>query len=454
MKLKSLFAIFLAFIGVSAFADYNRLAVPDSSGIRKEINETWLNLPLDYLREKNTEIRENSIGERFQIRLEESDVTYSVYIAPETTRQIDVYTNDGISSAMMKDYASNGCGSWVLVRDKKTAKPICIRCYFAQDGDVFAPDGNRTLADYVVGGFYAARSVPVGINFNRLYTASFAEILSATEKSLPWRYASIYSGQYTGTFHMISVIRKNLARITQVVDGAYDENNNPIYVRDGMPRTVMDSEVTENKLSLSSAGFLKWIVDGLVRPIAGSSTYIKPLLRPTYSVSPLGYAAKVNNTQDLAFTIDFTRNLAAARLSVQTKRNYMYEESGVDVTDEPFSANITNEGIVNIAGYIKNTGYNIQALRPILYTLAVSEPTYFYLAAVRRKVSGKTASTPEVYTFDQCAAIFPYFDKNGRFGCRVFENGTEMTLDTFVRKYDKCYVHLARVLASDRFDPQ
>lgn len=456
MKLKSFFVIALSFFSAFAFADYNRMGVPDSSGIRREINETWLNLPLDYLREKRNEIRENAVGEKFQVRLEETASTFSVYISPEVSMPIDIYSNSGVASAMITDYSANGCGAWILTRSKKDGKPLSIRYYFVQDGDVFVqfyPEGRKTYADYVIGGFYAARSVPIGMNFDRIYTASFEEILSITEKSLPWQYAGIYTGQYTGTFHMISVLRKNLARITPVADGGYDENGDPIYISDGSRRTVMDSETQKKKLSLSSAGFVKWIVDGLVYPISGTFTNYKPLLRPTYSVNPLGYAAKVNDSERLSFALDFTRNLAAARLSVQTKTNYLYEESGVDVDIEPFSASITNGEIVNIAGYVKNTGYNVQSLRSILYVLAVSNPTYFYLGAVRRQIPGKSGA-PEIYTFDQTAAIFPFFDKNGKFGCLVFENGNEMTLDAFVRKYENCYVHLVRVLTSDRFYPQ
>lgn len=457
MKLKSFCVCAFFFACACLSAEYNRMGVPDSSDIRSDIRETWLSLPLDYLREKRAEIRENAVGERFQVRLEETTDTFSVCVLPEVSVPVDVYTSDGISSAMISDYVSAGMGAWALVRSKSTGAPLYIRCYFLQDGDVyvqFSPKERKTLADYVIGGFYAARSAPVGISFERLYTASFDEILSVTEKSLPWQYANIYTGQYSGTFHMISVIEKNLARITPVPDGGYDENGNPVYISDGTARVVMKPEADADLLSLSSAGFLKWIVDGLIEPISGSCTYVAPLLRPTYAVNPLGYAAKAGESKNLSFALDFTRNLAAARLSVQTKTNYLYEESGVDVDIEPFSSTISGGEVVNIAGYIKNTGYEARALRPILYVLGVSNPTYFYLAAVRRQIPGTPGKNPEVYTFDQCAAIFPFFDKNGRFGCTVFENGVEMSLDSFIRKHEGCYVHLTRVLTSDRFYPQ
>jgi hypothetical protein len=139
-------------------------------------------------------------------------------------------------------------------------------------------------------------------------------------------------------------------------------------------------------------------------------------------------------------------------MSIQARRNYLYEDTGVDVKIEPFSAEVTPKGITSVAGYIKNSGYEIKYLKPLLYVLGVTEPTYFYLAAIRRTVHPADGS-PEFKVFDSSAAIFPYFDKNGQFGCTVFENGQELTLAQFIKKYPDCFVHLTRVLSTDRFSP-
>ena len=203
---------------------------------------------------------------------------------------------------------------------------------------------------------------------------------------------------------------------------------------------------------MNHSGFVKWIVDGLVKPLNGSATYIEPLLRETTNPSPLGLAGIKGRSESLSYSLDWTRNLAAAKLSLQVQRKYLYEESGVDVKIEPFSAELSDKGITAVAGYIKDTGYEIKYLKPLLYVLAAEQPTYFYLAAIRRSVHPNDGS-PEFHVFDTSAAIFPYFDKSGQFGCTVFENGREMTLAQFTKKYPDCFIHLTRVLSSDRFSP-
>ena len=456
-KFNFVFSLIFALPIFSLTAEYNRFDVPDSSGIRSAVAESWFYSDINDLRAKRTELRANSVGQNFQVRMEESDVYNSVIVAPESLLAVDVYTEDGITRKFESEYPADACGSWVLMRDSRSGKPVHIRFYFAADSDVyvqFAPssDSKKSTADFVIDGCFASRGVPVGVKFDYFYTASFFDVLRLTEKSLPWKYADIHPEQFSPSFQMIGTVRKNLSRIKYQWDACYDENNSPVKISDGKARFVSDSDKAENKLTLSEAGFLKWLVDGLVEPQAGSSTYLNPLLRATTSFSPIGYAGIKGQKENLSFTLDWTRNLAAARLSIQTKKNYLYENSGVDVNIEPFSSEVTPKGITSVAGYIKNTGYEIKTLKPVLYVLASGEPTYFYLAAVRRRIA-PVDGKPEYYVFDQCAAVFPYFDKNRQFGCVIFENGKELTLSQFTKKYSGCYVHLTRILASDKFFP-
>lgn len=452
---RRIFVLIFSFAVLPIFAQYNKLSVPDSSKIRSEIQESWFYPDLSELREKRTEMRTNSVGQNFQVRLEETDLYFSVIVAPETFLSVDYYTENGVTSNTVSEYPSDASGAWVLERDSRTGKPVHVRYYFAADSDVFiqfAPskDGKKSTADFVIYGRFASRGVPIGVKFDYFYTASFADVLQMTQKSLPWKYADIHPDQFLGSFQMISQIRKNLPRVKYEWNACYDENGNPIRISDGKARQVSEADKNANKLTLSEAGFVKWIVDGLIEVQAGSSTFLNPLLRPTTSSNPIGYSGIKGQNENLSFTLDWTRNLAAARLSIQTRKNYLYEEAGVDVEIEPFSSEITSSGINNVAGYLKNTGYKIQDLKPILYVLGTTEPTYFYLAAIRRRVAPANGK-PEYYIFDKAAAIFPYFDKNNKFGCVVFDSGEELTLAQFVKKYPNCYVNLSRVLSSDRF---
>ncbi len=467
--LRSIICSAAVFLTAPIFAEYNSMGVPDSSQIRKEIAGTWLYPSIKSVRARNAEVRTNSIGQKFQVWSEESKSSFSVIIAPENS--LSFGSEEGIKT--ISDFVADSCGSWMLERNSMTGKPIRIRWYFVQDGDVyvqFSPDpygGKKTLADYVIGGCYAARNVPVGIPFERLYTASFAEILSLTERTLPWQYSEIHTGQYQNKIMMMKQIRKNLERISRENNASYDEDGKPVHTNDGseretdvLPMAQNDDEKTDEipekpPLTLDSNGFAKWIVDGLIYPLTGSGTLIKPLLRETVSVNPLGYAGVRGQEEDFTFSLDWTRNLAAARLSVQTKKRYLYEKSGVDVKIQPFSSEITSSGIANLSGYLKDSGYSSKYLQQVLYVLGVTEPTYFYLAAVRKSIrpgknpaKGKSA---EIFSFNDSAVIFPYFDESGHFACTVFFEGRELSLGAFLAECGECYVHLTRVLSSDRF---
>ncbi len=490
------FAVFAAFSALPAFSSgvgIDRMAVPDSAEIRNDIAELWFYKDISVIRELPTEVRLNSVGQKFQVKLEETEKNFSVIVAPETTVTYEYYDGRTMSeddesseteivTQSVSEYLGDACGSFELTRNISTGKAEHLRFYITNDSGVyvqFSPSakGNKTLADYVINGFYAARSVPVGINFESLYTASLPQIRNWTKKSLPWEYVDVSYGQYAQKLYMIDAIRKNLDRVSFQWDAAYDENENPVRISDEGER-VLSEENQENsdssvssvdlsvlseydsekgnpegkkKITLSSAGFVKWIVDGLVKPLSGSGTYLKPLKRPTVIQDPVGYAGIRQEKDNLSFTLDWTRNLAAARVSVQTRKVYLYEKSGVDVTINPFSFVITEKGITGIAGYTKDSGYRIDELPSLLYVLGVSEPTYFYLAAIRKPLPSVPGKSAEVYTFDEASVIFPFFTKDNSFDCVIFQNGKEVDLNEFISKNSDCYVHLTRVLSSDKF---
>ncbi|MCR5725694.1 MAG: hypothetical protein K6G80_11475 [Treponema sp.] len=456
-------------------AEFNRLGVPDSAEIRATLSERWFTAPLDAVRETHSELHENNIGALFQVRMEETSSNFAIIVAPGVEQQMDVYTEHGTSRRDVLAYPGDACGSWVLFRDSASGNPQSLVWYITENNDVyvrFTPDRKSARADFIIDGCFVARGVPLGLPFEKLYRMSLAELLRLTGKTLPWQYADIQTGQYHDNLQMIGVIRKNLSRIVYEADAAYDENGNPVRISDGKPRTVSDEEKYQNRVSLSEAGFLKWIIDGLVEPLAGSGTYLAPLVRSTVDLNPVSYAGIVNNGRNSTegeatyFMLDWNRNLAAARLSAQTKKTYLYNNSGMDVTVEPFNGvlsvvpdatagerAIAAPSVEQVVGYVDNTGYQIARLRPLLYTLAVTNPTYCYLVAVRRQYPAN-GKTPEIYKFDHTAIVFPYFNQHGQFRCVVFENGKEVNFYEFVDRYKNSFVYLSRVLTSRNFFPQ
>lgn len=442
------------------FADWNAYKIPDSAEARRQISREWFEGSLDFLRGVNSEIRSNQIGTQFQIRLEEQQDVFLIIVAPKSQMKIDVYSSDGMKTSTEDSYNMDSPGSWVLVRSKAGGEPLSVRYYFAKDPGVFIQfrpnkGASSSLADLIVFDNYAARGVPVGVSFDRFYTASFAEIQALTKNNIPWRYVEPRAGYGDEILVMIQTIRQKLKDISYADDAAYDEAGRPVSIQTGRERFVPEN--MKNKISVSSVGFVKWICDGLVEPLSGSYLKLRPLVQKTVDVNPTGSQGVLENDYNANFSLDWTRNLAAAVLSVNSKKTILYKDSGVDVSIEPFAARWTDRGVQSEAGYIKNSGYKIQYLKPLLYVLATINPQYFYLAAIRQ--TGGGVGRPEVKVFNDAAAIFPYFDADGKFRAVVFYDGVEYSLQQFcdsfaAQRTNDSFAHLARVKASAKFYPQ
>lgn len=437
------------------FAAYNRLGIPDSSEIRKGLEEVWFTAPLSQVRENPPEIRANKNGEKFQIRLEENESTFNVFVSPRALVKVNVYSDKGMYTEEQEMYPGDAAGSWVLIRDKRTEKPLRIRYYFVQDSEVFiqfTPQGKIALADLVIYGNYAARGVPTGMSFEKFYSASFEEVMTITETKLPWNYVLVDPQMYDGIKQMCAVIREKLPSISLVDDAMYDENRELVHISTGKKFEIeKKSDKSEEKLLLSSAGFVKWIADGLVEPISGGVLMREPLIKETVSVKDNGRQGVLSQKYDLFFSLNWVRNLASAVVSVYAGKTYLFNQSGVDVTINPFASSITDKGVANTVTFVENSGHTVAVLRSLLYVLAATEPGTFYIGAIRG--TDRTV-TPEIMAFNECVAFFPYFQEDGAFACKVFMNGREMSLENFSYYYADDFVYLTRVKSSERFFPR
>ena len=437
------------------FADYNRLGIPDSSEIRKGLEERWFTAPLSEVRANPPEIRANNNGDKFQIRLEENETTFNVFVSPRALIKVNVFSDKGMYTEEQELYPGDAAGSWVLIRDKRTGKPLRIRYYFLKNSEVyiqFTPQGKIALADLVIFGNYAARGVPTGMTFEKFYSASFEDVMTITDTKLPWNYVLIDTQLYHSMKQMCGVIHEKLPKITLVQDAMYDENHDLVHISTGKKFQKSEiADVSEDNLLLSSAGFVKWIADGLVEPISGGVLKRDPLIKETVSVKDNGRQGVLSQKYDLFFSLDWVRNLASAVVSVYAGKTYLFNQSGVDVTINPFASSITDKGVANTVTFVENSGHTVKVLNSLLYVLAATEPGTLYFGAIRG--TDRTVS-PEIMAFNECAAFFPYFEDDGSFACKVFMNGRELTLENFCYYYADDFVYLTRVKSSERFFPQ
>ena len=443
---------------LSLHAQYNSMNVPDSSSIRKSIVSSWITAPFTEVQVKNRELHTNDVGELFQVRMEEGMDEFLVIVAPQTFNDVDVIENGKQShTERQEEFRAGSPGGWVLYRDKQSGDAKRIVWYFNADAEVyiqFRPsEGNqsRCYADMLVFGSYAARSVPVGVAFSRIYTASFSDIYTWTRSTLPWKKVTAQQGVYRDSVQVAETIKSRLGFIDYAENASYNEYGILYDIMSGNP--INDDSVATSyadRLTLSGAGFLKWIIDGFVTPLAGRGTSIPELLNHTVDYGTLSKNGVLSQERNLSFSLDWTRNLAATILSVRTRKNYTYETGGTDVTIEPFAADVMNGMVVQSSGYIPNTGYAIKKLKSLLYVLAVTEPSYMYLAAIRQS----STLVADEMVFNECAVLIPYFDDFGRFGCYVFEKGRQIPLERFILQYPNSFVHLSRVKTNGNFFPQ
>lgn len=476
-----------------ACADYSRLGIPDSRDVRERVLSTWLEAPVADIRARKPELMHDDAGNAFQVRAEESGKEIAVIIAPEC--------GDG-------SYPPDAPGSWVLFRENaKNGKPLRLKLYFNKDSAVhaeFRNGDNKTFGDMIVFGCYAARSVPVGVSFRNLYTLSFDEVVDLTSATLPWAKVTAEAGQYESVLHMVDVIRTWVPHTVFSEDACYNEDgalysirlNEPldasaqteecasadeeenVYIKDpaqrDKPAQAGKGSGGAAKLSLSNAGFVKWVADGIIEPATGTRTKISQMKSPTVNYNSLGKNGVTSQEWNISFTLDWCRNLAVEALNARSsRRTYVYkmgtkDATGVDVDIKPFVADISGGNIVRTTGYTKDTGYSLRELKALLYVLAVTEPRYIYFGAIKqysteeddvtassrtngKKAAGKSASD---FVFNSCVVFMPYFDDEGRFNCRIFSSGTETDIDSFVASQKNAYVHLERVKSAERFAPR
>ena len=470
-----LFAILTFSLFSALFAkDFYGLSVPDSSEIRSQIVEKWFKQDLAHLRVQESEVFENSLGKKFQVRLEElDDELYAVIVAPETKMELELITANGSQKRLVEVYPYDLQGSWILFKSKKTENPLSVRWYFNKDSQIFAefscqnqPNINsqmrktrndeKVYASFVLYNMFLAKSIPVGLSIEDLFTISFDDLVELSKNAFPWDYAKIETYLYEDNLQMIGVIREKLETIFYEHDACYDGDFRPVRISTGLERAesarIEKAKDKNSKytISLDEFGFTKWIVDGLVRPISGSLLELAPLKAQTVEFKAGSKADVLMDKSNVYFGLDWVRNLAAAYRSVTSGSIYNAKNSGCEVMIHPFSAQATSQGVKSIPLYLKDNGYSVDCLKALFYVLAIQEPGRFYLGALREI----DENTPENPYYVRTLAFFPYFDEKENFGVAVFENGKEYELEDFIKNNSEKFVNLVRLQSSQRFYPQ
>lgn len=390
----------------------------ETAEIRKKASGKWLEDEISRISIRKPEIMRDQLGfgYEFSCSLSENSGSLIIRVKPEN--------NEGIQ------------GEWRLYRSFSTGLPEEIRIFPINDGNVFVsikpPESpqKKPVFSIEVYGLKLCENIPVGVSFENLYHLPLKDIYEMTETLTPWYIFSHDESNYVDIISVAASIRNLLPRLVYTEDGAFDENGKPVHIKDLSPQTEKEMEGENIIGGVNCSGFVKWIVDGIIRPAAGNGLFIPPLKTPTDNPGT-HFTNPYKEQRDLFFGLDWCRNLAAAVVTLNAGKTIMPAESGADVTYSVFA-----DG----EGYFKNAGYPVRELLPLLYYLAVREPGCFYLGAVNR-----VRGDPPLRQYHHIAAFFPYFSCETGFTVLVFESAVETGIPVFIERNKDAFIHLSRI---------
>jgi hypothetical protein len=370
-------------------------------------------------------------GGRIQVRTETAGEEFMVILAREWN----------------ESYPGWAQGSWILTRRRDTGAPSRIRVFLRSDPNTyiqFRPfEADRSYMDVVLYDAYAIRSLPVPFSFERLLVIPVEEVLSSLGAKFPRRYFDPDPDWYRDLRSFMEGVRRRLPELTFRDDGAIDEDGRYVFIN-----TLKAQDGTGG---LNCSGFAKWMVDGILRPFTGTRLSIPPLKNP-FGERGSSFTETYERLRDPFFGLDWTRNLAGTAGSILRSPDFGRLEE-IEVQSWPFSQVILrgrNGSVLrSYPGFLKDAGFGVEGLHPLLYTLAVDEPGRIYLASVNNEIG----SAPRMRQHFHIAVLVPYFNEYGNFRIAVFESAEETSFNQFRNRYPGHFVNLVRIPVESSFDP-
>lgn len=438
--------------------------IPDSAQIRAAIASSWFSDPIDNVIKRKTETYTDSKGYAFTVSgkyAEDIKDNYAISIIPALT-DYDLPNRNLVPQ-----------GTWILYRNIDTGSPTLIKIYPRENPALSISihpaaqkaHTGKSFIDVCLFNAYVCKDIAIGVPFETLYYLSLSCLKEQTEAVIPWNLFD--PPRYNSPVKAMSeIIAGRTYRLVYLEDGCFDHNGKPVHISNLQPQTefeinaAMNIDQIQSEVSggVDSAGFAKWIIDGMVRPVAGQGTVIEALKRAT-EAPKTHFTKPYLDTENVFFGLDWIRNLGAAALSLNLNRTVYPDSAGLDVADCPFALTdaVASVGTGNTVtkqptflGYQQYAGYQTAYLLPLLYYRAIVEPDHFYLACI-----STMPSATELRMYDRIAVFFPYFDGWGEFHLDIYEDGIQVPVDEFIEKNKDAYAALVRVRAPEEglFNP-
>ena len=432
--------------------------ISDDSSLRISLKESLLTEIPGKVMGKRPVIYNLDGGGRVELRVETGRDEFMIILARE---QFSGRIDDGAGAAASRNGAGSfpgwAQGSWILTRRKDTGEPTRIRVFLRSDPWMYVQfrplAADKCQMDAVLYEAYVTRSLSLPVPFERLYTMPLAELLSLAGDKFPKRYFDPDPALYRDQRRFIANVRKRLPEVDFADDGAIDEGGNYVFIETLQAQTAGGA-------GLNCSGFVKWLTDGILRPVTAKRLAIPPLKAP-FGKRGSSFSEPWEELRQPFFGLDWVRNLAATVWT--TLRSPAYGGlAEFEVRSEPFSEVIVRSGrsaaVRLYPGFLENAGYGFEGIGPLLYTLAVDDPGSFYLAAINTEMGPPTTEEnprgrPRMRQYFHIAALVPYFNEYGEFHVTVFESAEETSFNAFKTRYPDHYVNLVRLPVETAFDP-
>jgi hypothetical protein len=427
MKMRPAFlsVFFLGLIIAASALDVPTGSIQDDSSLRISIKDTWLTEAPGKVLEKSPFTYTLPGGGRIQVRAEGERGECLVILAREQEGTFPGWAQ----------------GSWILTRRRDTGLPERIRIFLRSDPYTYVQfrpfTGDKSLMDVVVYNAYVVHSQALAIPFERLLVIPVEDVLRTAGGSFPRRYFDPVPGLYRDLREFIALVRQRLPELRFRDDGAMDEEGRYVFIE--------NLEAQDGPGGLNCSGFAKWIVDGILRPRTGERLTIPPLKEP-FGDRRSSFSEGYERLRDPFFGLDWIRNLAAAA------GNFGALEE-IEVQKGSFASIIRRkEGKSTVRaypGFLQNAGFDSEGLQALLYTLAIDEPGFIYLASVNQELG----PAPRMRQHFHVAVLVPYFTETGNFRIALFESAAETAFTNFKSRYPGHYVNLVRIPVDGAFDP-
>jgi hypothetical protein len=414
--------------------------ISDDSSLRISLRDSWFTEVPGVVLDKTPLLQTLPGGGRVEVRSEAAGEEFLIILARELTGAFPGWAQ----------------GSWTLTRRRDDGSPVRIRVFPQTDFNnyvQFRPfSKDRCVMDVVIYNSYVVNSQPLPVPFERLYTLPLEEILGMA-RDFPRRYFEPRLEAYRDLRAFVAAVRGRIGEVGFRDDGAMDENGGYVFIETLEPQG--------GDPGLNCSGFAKWVTDGILRPLTGERLPVGPL-KERFGERGSGFTEPWEDLRDPFFGLDWTRNLASAANRILRSPAFG-DLAEIEVRDAPFSAVIRRDErgttLRPFPGYLPDTGFSIEGIQALLYTLAIDEPGRIYLASVNGELGAPVTADnlrglPRMRQHFHVAVLVPYFTSYGNFRIALFESAEETLFSAFKTRYPPDYqVNLVRIPVETSFDP-